>query len=271
MCFLVFIVLSSLSENQSLLKMPPWSNPWLVGAICLSMALHFLILYVDPLPVRNEACTLINHNNKPLGGVKVDRPPPSGVNVVPYWCIPHIRFVHWIPMISCVCVFRWYSRYALCRGLSGWWYWRCHFLSSWWMRSSNSWPETILSQEANSRSEKMLDNASVKMQQDCFLEWSVSNPFLCSNPLLKQSLEEEEELQRTRASTGFFSGMVTKLRQSLKGVSWSFVLISAPLVIWIFSLDSDITNIFWEWWEKGTGGLRGKQCKTGDWKRMEKS
>lgn len=41
----------SLSENQSLLKMPPWSNPWLVGAICLSMALHFLILYVDPLPV----------------------------------------------------------------------------------------------------------------------------------------------------------------------------------------------------------------------------
>ena len=44
-------LLSSLSENQSLLKMPPWSNPWLVGAICLSMALHFLILYVDPLPV----------------------------------------------------------------------------------------------------------------------------------------------------------------------------------------------------------------------------
>lgn len=44
-------MLSSLSENQSLLKMPPSSNPWLVGAICLSMALHFLILYVDPLPV----------------------------------------------------------------------------------------------------------------------------------------------------------------------------------------------------------------------------
>uniref|UniRef100_A0AAQ4Q9C3 Calcium-transporting ATPase n=1 Tax=Gasterosteus aculeatus aculeatus TaxID=481459 RepID=A0AAQ4Q9C3_GASAC len=43
--------LNSLSENQSLVKMPPWSNPWLVGAICLSMALHFLILYVDPLPV----------------------------------------------------------------------------------------------------------------------------------------------------------------------------------------------------------------------------
>uniref|UniRef100_A0A8C1M5H6 Calcium-transporting ATPase n=1 Tax=Cyprinus carpio TaxID=7962 RepID=A0A8C1M5H6_CYPCA len=43
--------LNSLSENQSLLRMPPWENVWLLGAICLSMSLHFLILYVDPLPV----------------------------------------------------------------------------------------------------------------------------------------------------------------------------------------------------------------------------
>lgn len=50
-CPSLFFCVSSLSENQSLLKMPPWSNPWLVGAICLSMTLHFLILYVDPLPV----------------------------------------------------------------------------------------------------------------------------------------------------------------------------------------------------------------------------
>lgn len=41
----------SLSENQSLLRMPPWENIWLVGSICLSMSLHFLILYVEPLPV----------------------------------------------------------------------------------------------------------------------------------------------------------------------------------------------------------------------------
>uniref|UniRef100_A0AAQ5Y2A2 Calcium-transporting ATPase n=1 Tax=Amphiprion ocellaris TaxID=80972 RepID=A0AAQ5Y2A2_AMPOC len=40
-----------LSENQSLLRMPPWENIWLLGAICLSMSLHFLILYVEPLPV----------------------------------------------------------------------------------------------------------------------------------------------------------------------------------------------------------------------------
>ncbi|MGH0116010.1 UNVERIFIED_CONTAM: hypothetical protein FKN15_060474 [Acipenser sinensis] len=31
--------------------MPPWVNCWLLGSICLSMSLHFLILYVDPLPL----------------------------------------------------------------------------------------------------------------------------------------------------------------------------------------------------------------------------
>ncbi|CAC5382028.1 ATP2A [Mytilus coruscus] len=39
--------LNSLSENQSLIAMPPWSNPWLLGAIALSMSLHFLILYTE--------------------------------------------------------------------------------------------------------------------------------------------------------------------------------------------------------------------------------
>uniref|UniRef100_A0A8C2G7C8 Calcium-transporting ATPase n=1 Tax=Cyprinus carpio TaxID=7962 RepID=A0A8C2G7C8_CYPCA len=43
--------LNSLSENQSLVRMPPWSNPWLVGAMSLSMSLHFMIIYVDPLPL----------------------------------------------------------------------------------------------------------------------------------------------------------------------------------------------------------------------------
>ncbi|XP_069827245.1 sarcoplasmic/endoplasmic reticulum calcium ATPase 3 [Dendropsophus ebraccatus] len=43
--------LNSLSENQSLLRMPPWLNIWLLGAIVMSMALHFLILYVKPMPL----------------------------------------------------------------------------------------------------------------------------------------------------------------------------------------------------------------------------
>lgn len=42
---------SSLSENQSLVRMPPWSNCWLLAAMTLSMSLHFMIIYVDPLPV----------------------------------------------------------------------------------------------------------------------------------------------------------------------------------------------------------------------------
>ncbi|KAF3848921.1 hypothetical protein F7725_015418 [Dissostichus mawsoni] len=43
--------LNSVSENQSLVRMPPWENVWLLGAICLSMSLHFLILHVEPLPM----------------------------------------------------------------------------------------------------------------------------------------------------------------------------------------------------------------------------
>jgi hypothetical protein len=31
--------------------MPPWTNPWLMGAMGLSMSLHFVILYVDVLAV----------------------------------------------------------------------------------------------------------------------------------------------------------------------------------------------------------------------------
>jgi Ca2+ transporting ATPase len=41
--------LNSISENQSLLTMPPWCNRWLMAAITLSMSLHFLILEVDVL------------------------------------------------------------------------------------------------------------------------------------------------------------------------------------------------------------------------------
>ncbi|XP_069992062.1 calcium-transporting ATPase sarcoplasmic/endoplasmic reticulum type isoform X2 [Penaeus vannamei] len=41
--------LNSLSENQSLIVMPPWVNIWLLAAMALSMTLHFIILYIDIL------------------------------------------------------------------------------------------------------------------------------------------------------------------------------------------------------------------------------
>ncbi|XP_074541050.1 sarcoplasmic/endoplasmic reticulum calcium ATPase 2 [Halichoeres trimaculatus] len=147
--------LNSLSENQSLLKMPPWSNPWLVGAICLSMALHFLILYVDPLPVIFQI--------RPL-----------------------------------------------------------------------SWPQWVV----------VLKMSIPVILMDEVLKFLARNYIEPGSQI--QSLEEEEEMQRTRANPGLVGAVMSRLRQSLKGVSWSFVLISGPLVIWIFSLDSDITNIFWE-------------------------
>jgi len=43
--------LNSVSENQSLIVMPPWINPWLLMAMALSFSLHFVILYVDFLNV----------------------------------------------------------------------------------------------------------------------------------------------------------------------------------------------------------------------------
>ncbi|XP_014681278.1 PREDICTED: calcium-transporting ATPase sarcoplasmic/endoplasmic reticulum type-like [Priapulus caudatus] len=60
----LFLVLNSqceqesLSENQSMLVMPPWINLWLLGGIALSMALHFMILYIDVLSVVFQICPL---------------------------------------------------------------------------------------------------------------------------------------------------------------------------------------------------------------------
>ncbi|XKL63181.1 hypothetical protein PGB90_005545 [Kerria lacca] len=39
--------MNSLSENQSLMVMPPWSNMWLIASMALSFGLHFVILHVE--------------------------------------------------------------------------------------------------------------------------------------------------------------------------------------------------------------------------------
>uniref|UniRef100_A0AAV1THB0 P-type Ca(2+) transporter n=1 Tax=Peronospora matthiolae TaxID=2874970 RepID=A0AAV1THB0_9STRA len=45
----MFNALNALSEDGSLITMPPWSNPYLMIAMVISFAMHFVILYVDVL------------------------------------------------------------------------------------------------------------------------------------------------------------------------------------------------------------------------------
>lgn len=45
----MFNALNALSENNSLLQLPPWSNLWLLAAIAVSMLLHVVILYIPPV------------------------------------------------------------------------------------------------------------------------------------------------------------------------------------------------------------------------------
>ncbi|CAF4068128.1 unnamed protein product, partial [Adineta steineri] len=50
--------LNSLSENQSLIKMPPWTNKYLLYAIALSMSLHMMILYIPMFNTVFHICPL---------------------------------------------------------------------------------------------------------------------------------------------------------------------------------------------------------------------
>jgi Ca2+ transporting ATPase len=53
----MFNAMNSLSENESLLRLPLWRNKFLVAAITLSMLLHILILYVPFLTVSHPSTT----------------------------------------------------------------------------------------------------------------------------------------------------------------------------------------------------------------------
>ena len=43
----MFNALNALSEDGSLVQMPPWANPYLILAMIVSFGMHFVILYVD--------------------------------------------------------------------------------------------------------------------------------------------------------------------------------------------------------------------------------
>ena len=77
--------LNSVSENQSLVLMPPWVNPYLIGAMALSFSLHFMILYTPMMNVSRETearrhkpcCTGDLQHLRPVG-----RPVDRGAEVL---------------------------------------------------------------------------------------------------------------------------------------------------------------------------------------------
>uniref|UniRef100_A0A8C5GFV3 Calcium-transporting ATPase n=1 Tax=Gouania willdenowi TaxID=441366 RepID=A0A8C5GFV3_GOUWI len=131
--------LNSVSENQSLLRMPPWENVWLLGAICLSMSLHFLILYVEPLPIIFQ--------------------------------ITPLNLTQWLVVLKI------------------------------------SLPVILL---------------------DEFLKFAARN-----------YLEPGKELEKPDGSKG------CALSACLEGISWPFVSITLPLVLWIYSTDTNMADMFW--------------------------
>lgn len=109
----------SLSENQSLLRMPPWSNFWLLAAMTLSMSLHFMIIYVDPLPV----------------SLPWTYGPFSSYPLIPPQFPSHALFPR---------ALRWSSSWPIWPLTSGWWSSSCPSPSSPLMRCWSSPPATTL-------------------------------------------------------------------------------------------------------------------------------
>jgi len=53
---------NALSEDGSLIQMPPWTNPWLILACMGSVLVHFVILYVPMLAKIFHVCPLVWHD-----------------------------------------------------------------------------------------------------------------------------------------------------------------------------------------------------------------
>jgi len=53
---------NAISEDGSLVQMPPWVNPYLIVAACLSIGIHFVVLYVPFLAQIFAVCPLTLHD-----------------------------------------------------------------------------------------------------------------------------------------------------------------------------------------------------------------
>jgi Ca2+-transporting ATPase len=53
--------LNALSEDGSLLQTPPWANPYLILAMIMSFAMHFVILEIDGMDAMFSVCHLTAH------------------------------------------------------------------------------------------------------------------------------------------------------------------------------------------------------------------
>jgi Ca2+-transporting ATPase len=57
----MFNALNALSEDGSLLQTPPWANWYLILAMAMSFAMHFVILEIDGMDAMFSVCHLTAH------------------------------------------------------------------------------------------------------------------------------------------------------------------------------------------------------------------
>lgn len=158
------------------MRMPPWENIWLVGAICLSMSLHFLILYVEPLPV--SPCILY-----PSLNLEIEQK----------------------------------LAWSLRQGMEGE---RC-----------NAW---------------LFFQIIFQITPLNVTQWlmvlKISLPVILLDETLKYVARNylEPGKDSVRPATKPCS-----LSACTEGVSWPFVFITMPLVIWLYSTDTNFSDMFW--------------------------
>lgn len=167
----VCLLSCSLSENQSLLRMPPWENVWLLGSICLSMSLHFLILYVEPLPVSPLVLWQRGDTPQLIFFLK-------GVHSNPLLSSPPLQLIFQITPLN---------------------------LTQWLMVLKISLPVILLDE-------------TLKFAARNYLEPG------------KDSVPPATKPRSLSACT--------------EGISWPFVLITLPLLIWLYSTDTNFSDMF---------------------------